>query len=196
MSEFVFRNLSIKLFPAEGEAGEDECPCCTYICMGDSQLACLDPSVPRRAMRARRACRNNCTLPPTGGGCGNECSFSPTEPECRTGCTYRDTIGECFDICTYIATFCEPCSTPGTYFIVPEDPGRRGAGDIRAELAVAKRRLRQRLAMVEQQEQQLEAAAKPRTIEEIERVRAQMVAAVSELDEQRARMEGGRPEPK
>jgi hypothetical protein len=66
-------------------------------------------------------------------------------------------------------------------------------GDPRAELGVLKARLRQEFAAVEADEQRLAASAKPRSVEEVDALKVQLLAAVEELDQQRAEMEGGGP---
>ena len=191
MSDFVFRNLSVKLFPAEGEAADD-CACCSYICQGDSQVACRDPSVVVVCGAA------NCTNV-TQGGCGNQCSNFASCANCSNvpSCVNCSNFSNpaCFN-CSNMPSFDCICSVLGAEptKLLPADGGRIGP-DPRAGLAEMKRRLRQRLTEVEEQERQLEAAAKPKTVEEIDRVKSHLLAAVAELDEQRAGMEDGPAQP-
>ncbi len=196
MSDFVFKNLSVKLFPAEGEAA-DECACCSYICQGDSQVACRDPSVVAGCGAA------NCTNI-TPGGCGNCTNVTPGVL-CLNNCTRNATPVVCAWNCSNMVSpvcACSILSNPGCICsVLGAEPtkimGPEGARepDPRAGLAVMKRALRQRLTEIEEQERQLEATAKPTTVEEIDHVRSQLLAAVAELDEQRAAMEGGPSQP-
>lgn len=150
MSEFMFRNLSIKLFPVEGEepgacADRTTCVPCTHLCTG---------TIP--------VCDQACTqVPSIPIAVGPECRGPGTSPE------FIDTHG---------------------HLILP-------AGDARTELLALKENLQRRLALVEVGEQRLAAAAKPTSVEEIDRLKAHLLDAVAELDEQRARMQAGEPAP-
>lgn len=74
-------------------------------------------------------------------------------------------------------------------------PERQG-GDVRAELTALKDQLRQALAHVEAQEQQLAETAKPQTIEEVDQLKSQLLEAVAELDQHRAELQRKAPKPK
>lgn len=156
MSEFMFRNLSVKLFPAAGEARQ----------------ACRDGP----ATQACSPCTQLCT--------------GTIPPRCEHGCTIEPSIPIVIDpVCR------SPVSTPGfvdttTNIILP-------AGDLRTELAALKDALRRSLAVVEAGEQNLEAPAKPTSVEEIDRLKSHLLDAVAELDERRAGMqgEGSAPDP-
>ena len=152
MSEFMFRNLSVKLFPVEGEA--------------------------------RRACEDQATLVEQCTPCTNLCTGT-VPPACEhQGCTREPSIP------IAVGPKCDgPGTSPGyvdtvTSLILP-------AGDVRTQLAVLKASLQRNLAVVEARERDLETVAKPTSIEGIDRLKAQLLDAVAELDEQRARMQGG-----
>ena len=153
MSEFVFRNLSVKLFPAEGEGRPLE---------GD----CIDCS---------RVCTNAFTCGP--------CTDTPT-------CANHPDTAECVD-----AVSDKGCA-PGT---IPCDPFtniipiKADMGDVRARVAARKEQVHQYLGEIEAGEWQLRARVQPSSVEEIDQLRSQLLAAVAELDEQRAELEGGGP---
>jgi hypothetical protein len=157
MSEFVFKNLSVKLFPAEGEARPLE---------GD----CIDCS---------RECTNAFTCGP--------CTDIPT-------CAAHPATAECED--PVPGHPCDRGCAPGT---IPCDdftnivPIKADVGDILARVAARKEQVRQYLGEIEAGEWQLRARVQPRSVEEIDLLRSQLLAAVAELDEQRAELEGGGP---
>lgn len=202
MSEFLFRNLSVKVFPAEEAADREGCPDCSYVCVGDSQFACREPSVV-----CQLACSNVAT--PIGCNfdcsrvvsqpCGLNCSNLPTPGGCELDCS-RVVSNPCGFTCTNNPTPDCACSSPRCTLagdnptILIADPGGR-VGDARSQLAVLKDRMRRNLAAVEAAEQELEAAGRPKTVEEIDAVRSHLLAAVAELDEQKAEMEGRRSGP-
>jgi hypothetical protein len=64
---------------------------------------------------------------------------------------------------------------------------------IRGRLVARKEQVRQYLGEIEAGERYLAAGGKPGTVEEIDQLRQQLLAAVAELDEQRAQLEGGEP---
>jgi hypothetical protein len=153
MSEFMFRNLSVKLYPAAGDA--------------------------------RRVCQDQSTLVNFCGVCTLQtCGF------CTQGCTEAVSVK---NWCQLVGTTPIVCGVDGptgyqdehTNIVIP------AVGDVRAELASLKEVLRQQLAAVEVREQQVQAAAKPKSVEEIDQLKAQMQAAMAELDEQRAQLQGG-----
>jgi hypothetical protein len=156
MGEFMFRNLSVKLFPVEGEA--------------------------------RQGCQDRSTLVELCTPCTQLCTGT-VPPACEhQGCTREPSIP------IVVPPHCDgPGTSPGyvdtaTHIILP-------AGDVATELAALKLSLRRSLAVVEAREQDLQAAAKPTSIEGIDYLRAQLLEAVTELDEQRARIQGEGPAP-
>jgi hypothetical protein len=157
MSEFMFRNLSVKLYPAEG----------------DARRVCLDPST------IVNLC-GMCTLQTCG--------------ICTQGCTGTVPV---VNWCQLVGTTPIVCGADGptgyqdahTNLVIP------AVGDLRADLASLKEVLRQQLAAVEVREQQVQAAAKPKSVEEIDQLKSQMQAAMAELDEQRAQLQGGTAAP-
>jgi hypothetical protein len=62
-----------------------------------------------------------------------------------------------------------------------------------AQLATLKEGLQTRIARIEARERYLAEAAKPASVQQIDDLKAQLLAAVAELDEQRAQVEGGNP---
>jgi hypothetical protein len=155
MSEFMFRNLSVRVYPAAG----------------DVRRICLDPST----------VVNMCNGPST---IVNVCNGI-----CSLGCT----MTQPYDWCQLVQTFPIVCGADGptgyrdahTNIVFP------AVGDARAGLASLKEALQQQLAAVEAQEQQMQAAARPKSVEEVDQLKSQMQAAMAELDEQRARLQGG-----
>ena len=148
MSEFVFRNLSVKLFTEEAGCPEE-----------------------------------------TGSlvFCGFNCSRIPSVcSPCTQLCTQSGSIDPgCYGRCSLELSCGMYCTLPYTYKTkkaFPVDP--------LTELAVLKDELRRNLAEVEAAEQRLRAARKPKTAEEIDRLKSELLAAVAELDEQRRGMEG------
>ena len=173
MPEFMFRNLSVKLYSAGGDAGQ----ACGA---GTSQQAVF---------------RNF-------GGCWNGCSAPATYV--RVFCDPDSHIQLCGDATTFLCDWpsrpaCDPPSLPAcdaptvqrsyvdplTQVVIP------AGSDIREELATLKATLQRSMAAVEARQQELENTAKPRSVEQIDDLKSQLLAAVAELDEQRARMEGG-----
>jgi len=188
MGDFVFKNLSVKLLPAEGDAPQGdadrgECACCSYVvgCGDTGGCGCT-----------RTVTCGECTGTPTCRGCTNSpCTQGETCGACTQGCT------ECTDNPTN-CTDCGACSCSGTIDIVsePEFDVRR-VGDVRSELAAHKERLRQAISQVEDEERKLETRGKPQSIEEIDQLRSHFLDAIAELDEQRGKLESGeepRPE--
>lgn len=166
MSDFVFKNLSLKLLPEEGVARQADCKCCSFVvgCGNCTDVTCGP---------CTNTCTNctNCTHGPTCGACTNSATHDPCG-----GCT------------------CDQFTNP---IITKPDANQMPIGDIRAELAAHKERLRQGLAQVEEQELELEARGKPRSLEEIDQLKSHLLEAIAELDEQRAQMESGKePGPK
>jgi len=203
MGEFSFKNLSVKLFPevALAEGAALACECCSY------EWHCDDCS---------------CTDTPTAPDCG-PCTDTPTGPECGActdGETCGPcSVGETGTPCEGPSDDCFPCTDfdpsircgdetcledTGCHHSVtivvapPEDEGfpaggRRSADVIRAELALLRTELRQAMGLPPEREEEAEAPGKPRTVEEVDRLRDALLGAVAELDEYRARIEGERP---
>jgi hypothetical protein len=63
--------------------------------------------------------------------------------------------------------------------------------DIREELALLKANLQKHMAAVDAKLDEVEKAAKPTSVEQIDALKSQLLAAVAELDQQRTQMEGG-----
>jgi hypothetical protein len=152
--EFMFRNLSVKLFPAEGDA--------LQVCQ-DRTTQVVDCSPWQTAC----GCTNLCT---GTFACQQLCSATPSrmiacDPTTRSG----DWLG------------------PHTEIVLPAD------ADPRQELALLKDSLQKTMAVVEAKQADLERAAKPTSVEQIDELKTQLLSAVAELDEQRARMAGGGP---
>jgi hypothetical protein len=151
VSEFMFRNLSVKLFPAEtASAG-----------IGAMQaiFQCLPCSQPPSLVYACTQTPTWVLVGPTGGfpGCG--------------GGTSETVFGN-----------------NGGVVVLPAF--QAGSHE---QLAQLKSELQRSLDAVDAQRQHLEQAAQPKSVEEIDNLKAQLLGAVAELDEQRARMTGGQP---
>jgi hypothetical protein len=180
MGEFMFKNLSVKLLPVEGERPGDcgDCTDCT-----------------------------RCTAPTACGNCTNctectNCTICTGVTDCGrcTNCTNCSGTTDCGS-CTHCTDpTCGVCTCAGGTDVPivsePFDVGRRG-GDLRAELAAHKERLRRVIARVEEEERKLEERSRPQSIEQIDELKARFVEAIAELDEQRAQLEaGGEPGPR
>jgi hypothetical protein len=142
MSEFVFKNLSVRLHPEVGCEQAASSP--LILCYYDTR----QPTGALCNLNASRPVRPGCLL----------------DLSCGAWCTMPDT------------------------FPVPTN-----LWPIKVELAALKEQLRQTMAEVEATEQQVDAAGKPKSIEEIDQLKSQLLAAVAELDEQRSQMEGKGP---
>lgn len=206
MGEFSFKNLSVKLFPevALAEGAALVCECCSHdwVC-GD--CSCTDtPTAPP-------ACEPCTDTPTERPGCG-DCTFGTSEPPecspCTEGCTagLTDACFPCSDFegtihcegetcledtgCHHSVTVvvCVPSDLEGPQ---PESP--RSPDVIRIELRLLRAELRQSMGLPPEREEEAEARGKPRTVEELDRLRAALVGAVAELDEYRGRIEGERP---
>jgi hypothetical protein len=177
MGDFVFKNLSVKLLPAEGEVPGDECGACTK---------CTDATFCANCTHCTEC--TDCTICSAVTDCGNctnctVCSGTTDCGEC-THCT-APTCG----VCTCAANTDVPIASE------PFDVAR--GGDLRSELAAHKQRLRQAIALVEEEERKLEERGKPRSIEEIDMLKAHFLEAIAELEEQRAKLEADAdPEPR
>jgi hypothetical protein len=202
MSEFSFKNLSVKLFP-EVALAEDAalvCECCSFQ-MGCGDCTCTDtPTVPECGV---------CTDTPTGPECG-ACTETETCGACSVGETGTPCEGptdDCFpctDFDPSIRCSDETClEDTGCHHSVPivvrppgvEDApvgGPRPPDVIMGELRLLRAELRQAMGLPPEREEEAEAPGKPRTVEELDRLRAALVGAVAELDEHRGRIEGER----
>ena len=161
MPEFMFRNLSVKLYPAGGDPQlrlrdrTNFTDCTPWFTFNQCMLACSDnPSIPQV--------------------CGS--------PDTTDGYCVDNTQGEC-DLASRAGGFVDD----RTNVIIP--PGT----DIRAELSRLKVVLQRKVDAVDTRIQEVENAAKPRSVEQIDDLKSQLLAAVAELDEQRAQMEGDQP---
>jgi hypothetical protein len=175
MPEFMFRNLSVKLYPPEGAGVRRICADRT------TQLVPVNCSPFQTAC----GCTNLCTG--TFRGCNHTCWTSP--PSVPIYCGDPSTRN----------SYCDPTSAhqcgsdslwesyidPNTAVVIP--PG----ADIREELALLKANLQKGMAAVDARLEEVEKAAKPTSVEQIVALKSQLLAAVSELDQQRAQMEGG-----
>lgn len=192
MSEFRFKNLSVRLFPAEAQAAREECTCCSYVvgCGPCTNTVTVDCGPCTNTVTVDCGpCTN--TISVVCGPCSNAVSFN-------CGICSNVTCGRCTNTATIDpGCFCSVLGAEPTKVMAPF-PVRRfagRAGDVRAELAALKTHLQQALADVEANERQMESAARPRTVEEIDQLRAQLMDAVAELDEQRAQLEKDTPRP-
>jgi hypothetical protein len=108
---------------------------------------------------------------------------------CVAGSTVCDQNHTCFDLDTcgpLSADTCtiQTCGDPLTnQVLLPEDPGQ-----MRVELQRHIERLSLAQANLQQRAKRLDELTRPRTIEELDRLRAGLVDAIAELDEQRARL--------
>lgn len=145
MSEFVFRNLSVRLNP-EGT------PFPTILCQnGVTTVAC--------GYVVTVLCTSAVTYPRTDLTiCQPLPSRIPTDP---------------WTITTITPVITRQSPLP----------------DEAAQLQVLKDSLKERIARVEAREEQIHEAFRPSTVEKIDQLKAQLLEAVAELDEQRTRLE-------
>ncbi len=155
MPEFMFRNLSVKLYPAEG----------------DVRQACQD--------RTTQLVVINCSPWQTACGCTQTCTGTYTP--CQGLCTMDPSI----------PIFCDPTTRSGSYIGPHTEIVLPANADVRQELALLKRNLQRGLEAVEARQLAEKNAAKPASLEEIDSLKEQLLAAVAELDAQRAQMESG-----
>lgn len=120
--------------------------------------------------------------------CVMACSDNPSvpqicgSPDTTDGYCVDNTQGEC-DLASRAGGFIDD----RTNVIIP--PGT----DIGAELSRLKVSLQRKVDAVDARIAEVANAAKPRSVEQIDDLKSQLLAAVAELDEQRAQMEGGQP---
>jgi hypothetical protein len=117
------------------------------------------------------ACSDNPSVPQI---CGS--------PDTTDGYCVDNTQGEC-DLASRAGGFIDD----RTNVIIP--PGT----DIGTELSRLKVSLQRKVDAVDARIAEVANAAKPRSVEQIDDLKSQLLAAVAELDEQRAQMEGGQP---
>ena len=142
MSEFLFKNLSVKLTPQADETD------------GGTEM-CVDRTT-------------NIECGP-GHTCGGELLSTPLVPNCGW-CT----------LCTF-----QTCDDNLTNFVI-----QRGTPDeFLAEVRAHKEQLQRVIGHLEERERQIESGGMPQTVEETDRLRAELVAAIEQLDEHRARLQ-------
>lgn len=198
MSEFVFRNLSVKLFAAEDGPA---CVCCSYDYECNECSQCTDTPTGAHCDPCTRtvtvdcgACTDGptcdaCSNGDTGGGCEgptDDC-FPCTDFEGTGGCLCSDSGGGECDAETCLEDSCRFFSIP--IVIEGDDAPPRSTAQIVGGLNVLREELRRTLGVSE------EAAARasrrrPASVAEIDRFKAELLDAVAELDRQRAELEG------
>jgi hypothetical protein len=167
MSEFLFRNLSVKLFPEAALADELVCVCCSYQYQCDGCTLCTGGET-----RPPGMCTPCTDIPDTD--CG----------PCTGGCT--DTAPPCgIDSCE-TGTHCIDSVTVAVL-------ARRSAAVVRGELEYLRAELRQVLGRPLEEDRRA-TVAEARSVEEIDRLREVLLGAVAELDQRRAEIEANPPE--
>jgi hypothetical protein len=187
MSEFMFKNLAVKLFPTTGGATG------ATPCAGTSAAVCRPPtSLCHVPSFCHVACSQTvsmcqgplsvmcCIASHAVSGCTGACSVLVSAP-----CFGPSACGQISAACQ-ASVKCPGGSACGGSIVEPDQP----AGDARAELAALKEQLRQALAEVEASEAALAEAGKPQTVEQVDMLKDQLMQAVAELDERRAELEG------
>ena len=177
MPEFMFRNLSVKLYPAGQACG----PGTSQQVAFRSPIECCDCSTPAVLSYGPAFCDPTSQIQRCGSGSMFFCDYpsnSPTnrQPNC--------------DLPSYYFA-CEAPTIPKSYVDPLTNVVIPAGADIRAELASLKADLQRKMAAVDARQQEVENAAKPTSVEQIDDLKSQLLAAMAELDEQRARMEGG-----
>lgn len=194
MSEFVFRNLSVKVFPAEARA-EGECVCCSYEVHCDACTHCTDSATKVPCSPCTDAATQDC----------GECTLGVTEPPngpCKP-CTGNIT-DDCFPCTDFDTT---PCFGPFSHRPVPCDdascqqdtgcldtitvviPARRPTAVLAQELALLRTELR--AALGRPTEEPLGTVDEVQSLEEIDRLKGALLGAVAELDERRSQLDRG-----
>jgi hypothetical protein len=196
MSEFVFRNLSVKLLAADDGP---VCICCSYEYQCNECSQCTDsPTAPpcdpctQSATVECGECTNGptcdaCTAGDTGGceGPTDDC-FPCTDFEGTGGCLCSDTDrGECE------AESCMDntgCFNTITIFVEGDAPSPRSSDQILGELNILRDELRRTLGVSEEAVARV-PRRRPSSVEEIDQFKAELLDAVAELDQQRAELE-------
>lgn len=179
MSQFVFKNLTVKLMPDTPQDTPDPDCACTYY------ISCAFPSYNCSPCSYNVSC-HGCSLQ-VSVGCGR-CSRFVTCLGCSVAISdvcWKGTI-----VCglTRIVTITE-CG--GTLQCGGSIWGPIEIGDLRDELGQLKQQLREAMKQVELREVEIEGASKPASVEEIDQLKEQLLGAVAELDEQRKQMDKG-----
>jgi hypothetical protein len=163
MPDFMFRNLSVKLYPAvSGTAG-----------FGVGQ-----PAYPPGCSPFQTQCGCTAYLTWTGMGCLATCHA-----------TITDLTGQL--MCNPPTFVCAPDSKVGAY-VDPESrvvipPG----ADPREELELLKSTLQRSMSAVDARLAEVKKAAQPTSVGQIDALKSHLLAAVDELDQQRAQLEDG-----
>lgn len=144
MPEFMFRNLSVKLYPAEGNESFDwRNPWTCWATPTTQVIYCPDPST----------------------------EMSYCDPTSTHFCDSASRWGSFVD--------------PNTAVVIP------AGADLRQELTALKANMQKEMAVVDARLAEIESAAKPNSVEQIDSLKSQLLAAVDELDQQRAQLEDG-----
>jgi hypothetical protein len=171
MPDFMFRNLSVKLNSADDELG---------------RYACVDRTT--QLVLVCSPCTHLCTG--TYTPCDHTCYNSP--PTNPIYCPDRSTT----------MSYCDPTSAHqcdstsqwrshvNALMQVIIEPGT----DILQEIAAIRVDLQRKMAAVDALEQEVQNAAKPKSVQEIDELKSQLLATIAELDDQRAQMQGGQAE--
>ncbi|HEX3957446.1 MAG TPA: hypothetical protein VHZ03_12575 [Trebonia sp.] len=160
MPEFMFRNLSVKLFPVEGHDIQNctdrttfiECLPCTHLCTG-----------------TYTACYYSCPPPSRLQFCGPD---TLTPPYCAATNPCNNS-----HLPAYVDDESRVILSPGV--------------DAREELQLLKSKLQKSMTAVSARLEEIEKAAKPTSVDQIDALKSSLLAAVEELDQQRTQLEGG-----
>lgn len=164
MPEFMFRNLSVKFYPVDGDNDPGSCTDQTSQWV---QIECTWHSM------IFPACHNTCfdgtyTLPIA-------CDPTSASPVwCGVGSNVQ---------CGF-ASQDQRFVNPELGLVLPAD------FDPREQLVQLKSSLQRHMAAVDARLNEVEKAAKPTSVEQIDDLKSRLLAAVAELDEQRAHLEG------
>jgi hypothetical protein len=125
--------------------------------------------------------------------CHQTC-FYPNKPPTLFACSPVGTTMT--NLCGPVSsTVCEPGTQPGGFV----DPDTRivlpAGADIQQELQVLKSKLQTHMAAVDAKLAEVQRAAKPTSVEQIDALKSHLLDAVAELDQQRTQLEGSSPTP-
>jgi hypothetical protein len=196
MSEFVFRNLSVRLFPVSDQAVGAVCTCCSFAFECDACSECTDGTT-------APPCEGP-TVDPGGGGCG-ESGCGPTG--CGESCDISpcgglasiDPCGASFPPCEHDeVTTCFEESQILCHLPAADEPGRghRPLEVIQGELDLLRVELRAALGLPPDPDPHRRRHAEPiaePAAEQLDEVRAALLDAVAEIDERGRERDAGRP---
>ena len=204
MSEFAFKNLTVKLMPADDTPQPDCAQCSVFVTCGSCSVLtschCSKIISICGVCSTHVSCFNCSQLVSVCGDCsvavscfGCSIQVSVCDPCTRLISIICQITNDCLvSIHCGISINCGGTIGCGGSIYNPE----LGIGEIRQELGKLKEQLRSALAQVEANEAHIEETSKPASVDEIDALKAQLMSAVKELDEQRSKIGAKAPRAK